>query len=369
MVLGDRHGGGRDGAGRHHGLWWRREAGQGHGRRSDHDRRPVGGPGHDHTWLPGPRARRVRSLGGGGRPGCPRQQPHHAQVPGVGAQLPQQRGRGPDECPGVAAQHPGGFREHGRRPGRSEGHGHAAPDDAGRVRRRRRHARFVRTGEVPAGLPTVVRRCNPRRSQRPQSDPLGPRRRWVSSSGTAEPAGGMQTVKAIAATFASFVVVVVLASAAHASTADSGSTGSNGDGLVYAAPGGSQINLSDTLTGSDGTQPVGGGGGVGVGPLVQLTAAQNCSAMAQALLVSSTPAEFAAATQPGGAIYNCLNPANAAPIPVPTPAQLALEWAQTVALPSPSLRVQPGYAVTGMVAYLETANVDPLTASVADPFL
>ena len=44
-----------------------------------------------------------------------------------------------------------------------------------------------------------------------------------------------------------------------------------------------------------------------------------------------------------------------------------MSWSQTATLPRPSLRVQPGYAVTGLTAYLEIGTPSPWTVSIADP--
>jgi hypothetical protein len=58
-------------------------------------------------------------------------------------------------------------------------------------------------------------------------------------------------------------------------------------------------------------------------------------------------------------------PANAPPPPTAT--QIAQQWAKSAQLPGPGLTVRPGYAVTGLTAYLEIAAHTPWTTTFADP--
>jgi len=51
----------------------------------------------------------------------------------------------------------------------------------------------------------------------------------------------------------------------------------------------------------------------------------------------------------------------------PTATQLAQQWARSARLPSPGLTVRPGYAVTGLTAYLEIAAHTPWATTFADP--
>ena len=53
--------------------------------------------------------------------------------------------------------------------------------------------------------------------------------------------------------------------------------------------------------------------------------------------------------------------------PPPTAADVAATWSQSAVLPNPSLRIRPGYAVTGLAAYLEIGTPAPWTVSIADP--
>jgi len=50
----------------------------------------------------------------------------------------------------------------------------------------------------------------------------------------------------------------------------------------------------------------------------------------------------------------------------PTAAQIAQQWAKSAQLPVPGLTVRPGYAITGLTAYLEIAAHTPWTTSFAD---
>jgi len=53
--------------------------------------------------------------------------------------------------------------------------------------------------------------------------------------------------------------------------------------------------------------------------------------------------------------------------PAPTAADIAMSWSQSSTLPNPRLRVQPGFAVTGLTAYLEIGTPSPLTIAIPDP--
>ena len=53
--------------------------------------------------------------------------------------------------------------------------------------------------------------------------------------------------------------------------------------------------------------------------------------------------------------------------PAPTAADIAATWSQSATLPNPTLRVRPGYAVTGLTAYLEIGTPSPWTVSIPDP--
>ena len=53
--------------------------------------------------------------------------------------------------------------------------------------------------------------------------------------------------------------------------------------------------------------------------------------------------------------------------PPPTAAQVAQQWSKTAHLPPPGITVAPGYAVTGLTAYLQIAAHSPWAAAFADP--
>jgi hypothetical protein len=53
--------------------------------------------------------------------------------------------------------------------------------------------------------------------------------------------------------------------------------------------------------------------------------------------------------------------------PPPTAAQITQQWAKSAHLPAPALTIRPGYAVTGLTAYLEIAAHTPWTTTFADP--
>jgi hypothetical protein len=57
----------------------------------------------------------------------------------------------------------------------------------------------------------------------------------------------------------------------------------------------------------------------------------------------------------------------AATPPPPTAAQITQQWAKSAHLPPPVLTIRPGYAVTGLTAYLEIAAHTPWTTTFADP--
>ena len=59
-------------------------------------------------------------------------------------------------------------------------------------------------------------------------------------------------------------------------------------------------------------------------------------------------------------------PANGTP-PPPSASQIAQAWVDSAHLPSPTLNVAPGYAVTGLTAYLEITAHSPWTATFSDP--
>ena len=78
-----------------------------------------------------------------------------------------------------------------------------------------------------------------------------------------------------------------------------------------------------------------------------------------------------AVTRPDLVIALCaqfMTPAANAPAPpAPTAADIAMSWTQSSTLPNPRLRVQPGYAVAGLTAYLEINTPSPLTLAIPDP--
>ncbi len=53
--------------------------------------------------------------------------------------------------------------------------------------------------------------------------------------------------------------------------------------------------------------------------------------------------------------------------PPPTASQIAQQWARTAHLPAPGITVAPGFAVTGLTAYLQIAAHTPWTTAFADP--
>src|SRR5579864_2096837 len=57
----------------------------------------------------------------------------------------------------------------------------------------------------------------------------------------------------------------------------------------------------------------------------------------------------------------------AATPPPPSANQIAQQWARTAHLPSPTLVVAPGHAVTGLTAYLQIAAHSPWSTTFADP--
>jgi hypothetical protein len=59
-------------------------------------------------------------------------------------------------------------------------------------------------------------------------------------------------------------------------------------------------------------------------------------------------------------------PANATP-PPPSATEIAQAWVDSASLPAPTLSVAPGYAVTGLTAYLQIAAHSPWTATFSDP--
>jgi hypothetical protein len=78
---------------------------------------------------------------------------------------------------------------------------------------------------------------------------------------------------------------------------------------------------------------------------------------------------------PAGTVVPPFNPSStmtAVPCPTtgpppPTAAQVAQGWSKTAHLPPPGITVAPGYAVTGLTAYLQIAAHSPWTTSFADP--
>jgi len=55
------------------------------------------------------------------------------------------------------------------------------------------------------------------------------------------------------------------------------------------------------------------------------------------------------------------------PPPPPTASDVINKWAHTAVLPAPALQVAPGYAVTGLTAFLEITTPDPWAVAVPDP--
>jgi hypothetical protein len=53
--------------------------------------------------------------------------------------------------------------------------------------------------------------------------------------------------------------------------------------------------------------------------------------------------------------------------PPPSASQLAQAWVQSAHLPSPTLVIAPGHAVTGLTAFLQIASHSPWTATFSDP--
>ena len=80
----------------------------------------------------------------------------------------------------------------------------------------------------------------------------------------------------------------------------------------------------------------------------------------------------AAANMPSDVIALCAQfmtpapPGTPAP-PPPTAADIAASWSQSATLPNPRLRIRPGYAVTGLTAYLEIGTPSPWTVTIPDP--
>lgn len=78
---------------------------------------------------------------------------------------------------------------------------------------------------------------------------------------------------------------------------------------------------------------------------------------------------------PAGTVLPPFNPISmmtAVPCPTTGPppltaAQVAQQWSKTAHLPPPGITVAPGYAVTGLTAYLQIAAHSPWAAAFADP--
>lgn len=83
-------------------------------------------------------------------------------------------------------------------------------------------------------------------------------------------------------------------------------------------------------------------------------------------VIPAPPACPIVLTNPAPILFPCAPTPGAPGPPPPTPTDLATTWSQSATLPDPALHVAPGYAVTGMTAYLEI-HTGPWTTAIADP--
>ena len=125
---------------------------------------------------------------------------------------------------------------------------------------------------------------------------------------------------------------------------------------------GSDITATDSATGpakqTVSIHPV----SLSSGPVVltpQQLAYQYCTSGAAAAIPADVVALCAQFMTPAA-------PGAPAP-PPPTAADIAASWSQSATLPNPRLRIRPGYAVTGLTAYLEIGTPSPWTVTIPDP--
>ena len=126
----------------------------------------------------------------------------------------------------------------------------------------------------------------------------------------------------------------------------------------------------NTITGSgssSGSSATSGGGAGALPPGTIVVQVPTIVGPGQYCLVSTVV--------PAGTVLPPFNPISmmtAVPCPTtgpppPTAAQVAQQWSKTAHLPPPGLTVAPGYAVTGLTAYLQIAAHAPWTTAFADP--
>ncbi|MHB8465024.1 MAG: hypothetical protein ACYDH6_18465 [Acidimicrobiales bacterium] len=130
--------------------------------------------------------------------------------------------------------------------------------------------------------------------------------------------------------------------------------------MVLAVLGAQVTGSGDTITGS-GSQPGTSGGALPPGSIaVDVPAPVGAGSYCMHTVIVPIGTRFPP--------YNALSSERevACPGAAPTPSQLASQWAETARLPRPTLAVAPGYAVTGLTAYLEIAAASTWTTTFAN---
>jgi len=134
---------------------------------------------------------------------------------------------------------------------------------------------------------------------------------------------------------------------------------------------GDTLNASDgsvTIIGTGGGTSSGGGGGLPPGKeAVQVPVLVGANAYCLTTVIVDTGTIF----PPFNGVSTMTQvpcPGTVVPPPLPpSAADVVLAWSQTAILPDPVLVVPPGYAVTGLPAYLEIQTPTPWTVNIPDP--